>query len=326
MGDKIDRNPIGTGPFYFARWDPGEKVVLKRFEQYWKAPPKIDEIEFWVISEETVALGALEKGDLDVVPITQRGSFARAKKIKGARTAEAQGGARQYLFYLNHKMKPLGDLRVRQALAHALDLKKIAERIGPLAGYFPSPVSPVVFAATDKFWKYDYDLEKAKKLLKEAGYPKGFDLKIIYYRFGLSEPIILEAQAAWNKIVNVKLEYVEQAVFKKRLKKYKHHMAFWAKARYAPYLFAQSYVKGSPVNYAHYSNPEIDAAITKAKTATTEQDSMKYWQEFQRLTSNDVFNLWMANGRSLAAVNDKVKDVIIMSTPGLAILENAYIQ
>ena len=302
LGDKIQRNPIGTGPFYFAKYDPGEKIILKKFDGYWKAPPKFDEMELWNIKDHTVALGALEKGDLDVVPITGRGSLSRAEKLKDARIVEAQGGARQYLFYLNHQMKPLDDLRVRQALAHALDLKKIAKRIGPLAGYFPSPVSPVVFSATDKFWKYDYDLEKAKKLLKEAGYPKGFDLKIIYYRFDLSEPIVLEAQAAWSKIVNVKLEYVEKAVFRKRLKKFNHHMAFWAKARYAPYLFAQSYVKDSPVNYAKYSNPKIDEAITKAKTATTEQESMKYWQEFQKHACDDVFNIWMANGRSLAAV------------------------
>jgi peptide/nickel transport system substrate-binding protein len=326
LGDKIARNPIGTGPFYYAQWIPGEKIILKRFDKFWGIPAKIDVIELWVIAEEIVALGALAKGDLDVVPITQRGSYERAKNIKGIRIEESQGGARQYLFYLNHKMKPMNDIRVRRALALALDLKTIAQRVGPLAGYFPSPLSPVVFAATDKFWEYEYNLEKAKQLLKEAGYPNGFDLTIIYYRFGLSEPIVLEAQSYWNKVVNVKLEYVEQAVFKKRLRQYNHHLAFWARARYAPFLFAQCYLKDSAVNHSQHSSPAIDAAIMKAKTATSEANARKYWEEFQKLACEDVFNYWMANGRSLAAVNDRVKNVIIMNTPGLAILENVYIE
>jgi peptide/nickel transport system substrate-binding protein len=63
LGDKMATTPIGTGPYYFDRWVPGEKVVLKKFGDYWRTPAKIDEIEIWVVPEEIVALGALEKGN-----------------------------------------------------------------------------------------------------------------------------------------------------------------------------------------------------------------------------------------------------------------------
>ncbi len=59
LGNKIERMPIGTGPYSFVKSLPGEKVILKKFEKYWRTPAKIDEIEFWIITEETVALGAL---------------------------------------------------------------------------------------------------------------------------------------------------------------------------------------------------------------------------------------------------------------------------
>jgi peptide/nickel transport system substrate-binding protein len=325
LGNKIERMPVGTGPFYFHRSDPGEKTVVKKFDKYWGSLPKLDEIEFWVIKEETVALGALEKGDLDLVPVTQRGSYLRAKSIKDTYFVESKGGARIYQYYLNHKMKPLDDVRVRRALAHALDLKGISKRIGKLVMPFPSPLAPVAFAATDEFWTYDYNIEKAKKLLAEAGYPNGFKLKLIYNRSGLYEPIALEVQNALNKVVDVKLELIERAVFRKTLKQYKHHIAAWGKARYAPYLFAVSYETGGSQNYSNYSNPKVDETIIKAKTAATEEEVKKQWREFQKMVTEDVVNFWVANGKSLVAAKKNVKGIVVMPTPGLFILENVSV-
>jgi peptide/nickel transport system substrate-binding protein len=329
LGDKIPTMPIGTGPYYFDRWEPGEKVVLKKFDKYWRTPARIDEIEFWefwVIPEETVALGALEKGDLDLVPLTQQGSYDRAKAMKGVYIARAKGGgARNYVYYLNHKMKPLGDIRVRKALAHALDLKEIASRITGLR-IFPSPMSPVVFGATDEFWQYEYDLDKARKLLAEAGYPKGFELRLIYNKADLYEPVALEVQQYWNKIVDVKLELIERAVYSKTLRKYKHDVASWGRTRYAPFLYAQCYLTGASVNYSNYSNPKVDEVIKKAQTAMTEEESRKYWREFQKMVTEDVVNLWLGNQEALMAISNKVKDVIVMPSPGVAFLERARIE
>jgi len=78
----MERMMIGTGPFYLTSWDSGEKVILKKFEKYWRTIPKIDVVEFWIIPEEIVGLGALEKGDLDVAPVSQLGSYERAKNLK----------------------------------------------------------------------------------------------------------------------------------------------------------------------------------------------------------------------------------------------------
>jgi peptide/nickel transport system substrate-binding protein len=325
LGDKVQRLPIGTGPFFFDRWDPGEKVVLKKFDSYWGASPKIDVIEFWVIPEEIVALGALQKGDLDIVPVTQLGSYNRAKGIKNVYFAESKGGARIYIYYLNHKKKPMDDVRVRRALAHALDIEGICKRIGPQVMAFPSPLAPIVFGATDEFWDYEYNVEKAKQLLTEAGYPNGFEFKLIYNRAGLYEPIALEVQSSLNKVVDVKLELVERAVFRKTLKQYEHHAAAWGKARYAPSLFADSYESKSSQNYSNYSNPSVDRAVKKSETAASEQEAKKYWREFQRLVTEDVVNFWVANGKSLVLARNSLKHVIVMPTPGLYILDNARI-
>lgn len=326
MGDKIQTMPIGTGPYYFDRWNPGEKVILKKFDKYWRTPARIDEIELWVIPEEIVALGALEKGDLDVVPVTQQGAYERARAIRDTYLAEAKGGARMHIVIINHTIKPMNDVRVRKALAHALDIKGICSRIGPLVMAYPSPLAPVVFGATDEFWRYEYDINKSKKLLAEAGYPNGFKLKMIYMVSGLFEPVALEVKNSWSKVIDVDLELIERAVWNKIQKELKYDVAIAGLARYAPFFFAEQHMTGGPRNYGRYSNPEVDKMIKRAGTATTEAEAAKHWKEFQKTVTEDVSQYWVANSKSLLAVKNRVKGVVVMPTPGMALFEKAYIE
>jgi peptide/nickel transport system substrate-binding protein len=325
LGKKIERTPVGTGAFYFDRWNPGEKVVLKKFGSYWGTPAKIDEVEFWVIPEEIVALGALEKGDLDLSTMTKLGSYPKA--MKGIKVVESKGGARMYTLYINHKMKPTDDLRVRRALAHALDIKGICDRIVPQLASFPSPFAPIVFAATDEFWKYDYDPEKAKRLLAEAGFPQGVELKLMYYNSDLFEPITIEIQRSFKTAnIELKLEYVEQAIWLKKFREFETQLAVWSLARYVPDLFAEGYQTGAARNYSKYSSPETDEIIEKARSAASEDDAKKFWREFQKKVTDDAVNFWVANGKSLVAIKNNVTGVVVMPTPGLYILSNASMQ
>jgi ABC-type transport system substrate-binding protein len=74
------------------------------------------------------------------------------------------------------------------------------------------------------------------------------------------------------------------------------------------------------------TNPEVDEVIKKAKTAKSEEESRKYWREFQRIVTEDVPNFWVANGKSLAAIRNKVKGVVMMPTPGLVDLEKVNVE
>ena len=94
----------------------------------------------------------------------------------------------------------------------------------------------------------------------------------------------------------------------------------------APFLFAQAYQTGSPRNYGQYSNPVVDEVIGKAKTATNEKDALKYWKEFQKLVTEDVANIWLCNIKALAAIRNNVKGVVVMASPGIVLLDKAYIE
>jgi peptide/nickel transport system substrate-binding protein len=279
-----------------------------------------------VIPEEIVALGALEKGDLDMSKVSQLGSYERAKTIKNVYLGESKGYVWQYIYYINHKMKPMDDIRVRRALAYALDVKGIASRIGKMVVAFPSPLAPAVFGATDKFWEYEYNIDKAKQLLAEAGYPEGFELRLIYLKNVLYEPIALEVKNSWDKVIDVKLDLLEKGVWTKTMKEYNHHIAAWGLARTAPFLYAQGYQTGAPQNYSQYSNPKVDEAIKNAKTGATKDEARKYWHEFQKLATQDVATYIAAVGGNIYAISNKLHNLTLYPYTGLVDLEKAYVK
>jgi peptide/nickel transport system substrate-binding protein len=324
LGDKIEKKPIGTGPFYYAEWIPGEKVVLKKFEDYWRSPAKIDNIEIEIVPEEGVALGALGKGRLDLVVITQPASVIMAETMKDVYIAEAKGPAWQNNALLNHKAKPLGDLRVRKALCYALDVEGMVKRVGKLAVPWPGMLPPGVFSATDEFWTYTYDIGKAKQLLAEAGYPNGFELVIIYHKDMLYENVAIELQRSWGNIVDVKLKKIEHAVYYKTIHEHNYHVAIWALTRLVPYLIAERTMTGAPENRTQYSNPELDEVIKKAYHAKTEGEAKKYWRKWQQIAHEDVIQINPFLMNHLAAVNNKLKGLALHPYVRIVDLERAY--
>jgi oligopeptide transport system substrate-binding protein len=86
------------------------------------------------------------------------------------------------------------------------------------------------------------------------------------------------------------------------------------------------YITGSYRNYTQYSNPKVDEVIKKAKSAGTEEESRKYWREFQRLVAEDVATYSIGNGKSIAAASNKVKGLVVNPYPEMVELERAYIE
>lgn len=320
LGDKIQRSPIGTGPYYFEKWSPGTKVILKRFDDYWGAPdwgfgnPAFDEIHCLIVSEDLLALDALEKGEIDVVGLVTKGSIKRAEQIEGISLQVAGGGSWQHHIFFNHKKALLSDIRVRKALAYALDLKTIADRLGPMQEYYPSPFSKIVFASSDEFWTYEYNPEKAKELLAEAGYPDGFTLEFIYPKIYMYEDIVLEVTRYWKEIgIDVNLEVIEYGVYSKTVREFEHDVCFWSRTRFSPSLYAmQGYMSGSPGNYFNYSNPALDELIVAASTEPDRARAKELWRRVQRAIVNDVVGIFPALQVAWAAISDQVEGVTVI--------------
>ncbi len=171
--------PIGTGPFKFVEWVKGDHVELARNPDYWGKPVALDKATFKFISDPTAAFAAMMAGDVDAYPnfpapetLDQFRADPRFKVVVGTTEGET-------ILTMNNGRKPFDDLKVRQAMSYAIDKKAIIDGAmfgngTPIGSHF-SPADP---GYVDLTGMYPYDPEKARALLKEAGYPDGFKVTL----------------------------------------------------------------------------------------------------------------------------------------------------
>ncbi|MGE0312118.1 MAG: ABC transporter substrate-binding protein [Lautropia sp.] len=173
--DDAKKKPVGTGPFRFSNWVQGDRVEIVRNKDYWGTPAKLDKVTFKFISDPTAAFAALMAGDVQAFPVfpapenlAQLKNDKRFKVIVGSTEGET-------ILATNNRRKPFDDVRVREAISHAIDRKAIID--GAMFGY-GTPIgthfAPHHPAYADLTAKSAYDPARAKALLKEAGLADGF--------------------------------------------------------------------------------------------------------------------------------------------------------
>lgn len=172
---KNKSHPIGTGPFKFSKWVRGDRIVMVRNDSYWGTPTKLKSATIKIIPDPAAAASAIMSGDIDAFAnypapesLAQFESDPRFKVVIGTTEGET-------ILSTNNQRGPFKHLKVRQAIAHALDRKAIID--GAMFGY-GTPIgthfAPHHPAYVDLIATHSYDLEKAKQLLAQAGYPDGF--------------------------------------------------------------------------------------------------------------------------------------------------------
>ena len=185
--DAFKTHPVGTGPFAFAGYTPGEKLVLRAHDAYFRGRPRLDGVEIHFVPDIAVREAALTKGALDVIIGSgQKGWPERMERTPGI-VVDAHGVGEVATVYFNAQSPPLDDVRVRRALAYALDREAFMATTSPrfVGGAF-SPV-PAGFLpggltrqeAERLGLSYPRDETRARRLLAEAGYPDGFTLDLV---------------------------------------------------------------------------------------------------------------------------------------------------
>jgi peptide/nickel transport system substrate-binding protein len=171
----------GTGPFIITSREQGIKVVFERFDGYWdkKSPGNVDKLTLVPIKENATRVAALLSGDIDLIHPVAPNDMKRVKSTKGIELVTVDG-TRIIEFQMNQSSNPaLKDKRVRQAIAYAINNKGIVKKIMKGFATTASQQSPEGYAGHNPDLKPRYDLRKAKQLMKEAGYEKGFKLTMM---------------------------------------------------------------------------------------------------------------------------------------------------
>ena len=330
LGDKIQIFPVGTGPWEFVEWKPREEIILRKFADYWGEPPGVDELHFKIIPDEPTRFLALEKGELDITPVIAAGSYELALAIEEIRLIPATMAIEMQWFYINHEKEPMNNVKVRKALAYALNIEEMAQALGPQITACPTPFCPAVVGGTTDFWTYEYDPEYAKQLLAEAGYPDGFKMTMIYKVTKFFEQHAMWLKYYWEKIgIDVELVLIEVGVFGKNVTSMydgKAHGAVWGMTRFAPLLYADRFLTGSPGNHYSYSNPEVDHAIQKASYALTEETAVKWWRRVQMILCEDVAGIWPIAQQNFVAVREDIRGVVPSPHGGVMDCRGVYLE
>lgn len=292
--DGYNANPIGSGPYKLARWVRGDSVVLERFEQYYGPKPAYKTVIFKAVPEEAARIAALLTGEAHVisgVPVHQR------KRIldSGRAYLTPQMGVMPYLGLQTYK-EPYNDKRVRQAVNYAVNRELINQALfNGEAILCVGPISPRTFGANPDLKPYPYDPEKAKALLKEAGYPEGFDARLAYptYMTQIQEQAEIIASDLGKVGIRVTLEPFERAVMWEKYKAGEHMMfIYWWDDAPEPdrYMYALFHSKSRDY-YSSY--PEIDALLDKGRTVLDRDERAKVYHEIDRILYDEAPWIYM---------------------------------
>jgi peptide/nickel transport system substrate-binding protein len=217
-GDLLD-HPIGTGPYMLTQWDKGNQIVMSKYADYWGTPALTDTVVFKWSSEAAQRFVELQAGTVDGIDNPGRDDFATIEASQDMNLEERPG---TNIFYLglNRDKEPFQDERVRQAIGMALDRQRIVDNFYPPGSvvadqFLPEPI----FGYTPEPKWYDQNVEMAKQLLADAGYPDGFDVDLNYrdvVRSYLPSPstVAQDIQAQLADIgVNVTIGVMESGAF-----------------------------------------------------------------------------------------------------------------
>ena len=335
-GTDIAANPanvqlVGTGPFRFAEYKPGEYYRLTRNETYWGKPqPNLDEIVFRVLPDRAGAGAALEAEEIQLaafsaVPLTDLDRISKVPGIKVI-TKGYEALTYQLVVEINHRRKELADLKVRQAIAHAIDRKFVVDTI--FLGYAAVSTGPVPKNAPEFYDAdvptYDFDVAKANALLDEAGYAKDADGK----RFSLKlrpAPYFNETRQFGDYLrqalaavgIDAELVNADSAAHQKAV--YTDHDFDLAVAppvfRGDPAISTTILVQsGIPAgvgfsNQGGYANAELDAVIAKAAETIDTARRTELYREFQKLVAADLPLINVAEWGFITVARDSVLNV-----------------
>jgi peptide/nickel transport system substrate-binding protein len=204
--EQYARQPVGTGPYEVAGTVSGGGVTLKAFEKYHGKKPEIDTVEFRYMADPTARTLALLKGDLDIIEGARLPGWVGQLKQQMPNVVidQTRPGSINTL-YFNMSMKPFDDIRVRKALRYGIDRNTIITAFGGIAGPawgINPPEFPGGFKETElpEELRYNYDPEKAKALLAEAGHGDGLKFEIIMTQREDYASIMLMVQDMWREI------------------------------------------------------------------------------------------------------------------------------
>jgi peptide/nickel transport system substrate-binding protein/oligopeptide transport system substrate-binding protein len=320
--DKIPANfgehPIGTGPWRLVEWKHDDYLLFAPNRGYWGGAPKADSLKARIISEPSTAVAEFQSGNVDVLQVPQ--GEIREWQEDSERRALLHPSPSLELVYvaINTTRGPLRDVRVRQALNHAVDKKIIIRNLIAGSGDLAAGVIPYSLPGSDRARiGYGFDTLRARQLLREAGYPNGIDVELwtsttpIYVR-------IAETLQGYLALSGIRAKLVQRESAAAREASRKGQTDLFVKDWYADYPDAENFLypllhsanKGVGGNVSFFSNPQYDSLVTAARRELDETKRAALYKQADDLEFREAPMIYLYFYSELTAVQPWVKGFI----------------
>lgn len=300
-------NPIGSGPFKLVKNEQDNQVIVVRNEDYWAAKPKVERVRFAVVPDTTTRALELRKGSADVEINALTADMVRSlREDRRLVVEQAPGTSVQYVAF-NLRDPVLSDVRIRQAIAYAIDVHPIIEylwrdTVRPVASVIP----PVHWAYDTSLRSYQREPQKAKELLRQAGYSAEAGRRLhVVMKTSTEETSRLLAVILQQQLhdigIDLEIRTFEFATFYADVVKgaFQMYTLRWVGgANQDPEIFEYTLDSKSFAprrgNRSYYSNPQVDAWIGQARVELDQEKRKEIYAKIQQQALHDLpsLNLW----------------------------------
>ena len=304
--------PVGTGPFRFESYTPLKEFVIVKNDDYYEESKKayLDKVTFKILASIDAAFLELLAGSIDICPYL---TSEQASQLEGKMDVLDGSMNLVQALFLNNAVAPFDNVKVRQAVCYALDREEI---IYVTAGGRGDKIGTNMFPSFSKYYDastaetYNTNIEKAKELLKEAGYPDGFTFTIKIpsnYDFHVKTGEVIVSQLA--KVgIKAEIQLIDWSAWLSDVYAGRQHDAtiIGLDAQLAPSDIFRFYPSDSSKNFINYSNKEFDEMFAKAKASVDENEKAELYKKCEKILTDDAASAYIQSPAQLVAVNPKL--------------------
>lgn len=306
-----DTAPVGTGPFRFVSRTPQQDFVMERFEDYWGAPAWLDKVTYKICENADALVMNLNGGSIDLCAHL---TSAQASQLNQSfQVLEGTMNLVQAM-YLNNDVAPFDDVRVRQALSYAVDKQQIMDMIADGHG---TAIGSSMYPAFGKYFVpeltdyYTQNIEKAKELLTEAGYPDGFDMTITvpsnYQPHMDTAQVLVEQLKAIG--VNATIQPVEWASWLSDVytgRQYQATVVGVDASNMTARALLERFTSTASNNFINYNDPEYDALFAQAQATADDAEQTALYKQMETRLAENAANVYIQDLADLVAMRSNL--------------------
>jgi peptide/nickel transport system substrate-binding protein/oligopeptide transport system substrate-binding protein len=318
LAENFGEHPVGTGPWRLVEWKHDDYLLFAPNRSYWGGAPKADSLMARIIAEPSTAVAEFQSGNVDVLQVPQGEIRDWEEDTERKKLLRSTPALELVYVAINTTRGPLRDVRVRQAINHAIDRRTIVRNLIAGRGELAAGVIPSQLPGADPTRKgYEFDTLRARQLLRDAGYPNGIDVEL----WTATTPIFVrlaETMQGYLALVGIRAKIVQRESAAAREAARKGQTDLFVKDWYADYPDAENFLypllhganTGVGGNVSFFSNPQYDSLVTAARRELDEAKRVELYRQADALAFREAPMVFLYFYNDLYAIQPWIKGFV----------------